>query len=418
MAEFTYLGENAIYSTVAEEVGINLNELIIGGTGRGKSWSVVYPRLLHMSESSVIVPVAKKDVANRFKKLFAKKGYETQILDFISPHKSTIGYDLLDSVETFEDATNLARSIVDQSSDSGYESNAEYWNSAATSIITALIWLVKLNEKFSGAKAGFADVGKLVKNLEMGSQGAGKNIFTTNLDYLFEEAERIFPGNEATQMWKSFSGIADVTASGMFSVANTSMDKIITESILELSRKDKKLRFQDMGKKRTAVFIITSPVNKSLHAYLNLMYADMFKQLFESAEANKNGRLDVPVHIICDDFACGGKIPNFDKYLSVFRAAGISATILLQSESQLTCMYGEGEARTIIDNCDTMVYMGGTDSLTCRNVAERANRSLQDIFQLPLEHVIIFRPGTKPIFTRRYQILEDSCYQELMADNL
>ena len=105
----------------------------------------------------------------------------------------------------------------------------------------------------------------------------------------------------------------------------------------------------------------------------------MIKVLFEEAESKENGKLEIPINIICDDFACGGKIRDFEQYISIFRAAGISVTLLLQSESQLSGMYGQTEATTIINNCDTYLYMGGMDIETCKNVALRMTWPLHKV---------------------------------------
>ena len=106
---------------------------------------------------------------------------------------------------------------------------------------------------------------------------------------------------------------------------------------------------------------------------------------------------------------------DFEEYISVFRAAGISVTLLLQSESQLESMYGENEATTIINNCDTYVYMGGMDIKTCKNISQRLDKPLKMVLSMPLEQVVVFRRGEEPFVSRRYQILNDPLYQVLMA---
>ena len=182
-----------------------------------------------------------------------------------------------------------------------------------------------------------------------------------------------------------------------------------------MTRKKKRVSFQELGRKRIVLFITTSPMNKTFQNLVNLMYADMFRVLFEEAEMNVDAKLRVPVHMVCDDFACGSRINDFEEYISIFRAAGISVTLLLQSESQLEDMYGENAATTIINNCDTYVYMGGMDISTCEHVAKRTNKPLHWVLSMPLAQVIVFRKGSKPYISRRYQILEDPLYQEVMS---
>ena len=184
-----------------------------------------------------------------------------------------------------------------------------------------------------------------------------------------------------------------------------------------MTKKDKRISFKNLGNRKTALFITVSPMNKALLNYINILYADMFRDLFETAEATDDSRLNIHVHIICDDFACSGKIEGFEDYISIFRAAGISVTLLLQSESQLISMYGESAAITIINNCDTYVYMGGMDIRTCHNISERLNKPVNKVLSMPLEQVVVFRRGNEPYVARRYQILDDPLYKEMMSGN-
>ena len=120
----------------------------------------------------------------------------------------------------------------------------------------------------------------------------------------------------------------------------------------------------------------------------------------------------VPVHIICDDFACGTKINNFDNLISVFRAKGISTMIMLQSESQLNSLYGEDKATTIINNCDTYIYMGGNDLKTARNISIRLNKPLDEVLYMKFDNIYLFQRGAKPKKIRRYKTLEDTFYKQ------
>ena len=106
---------------------------------------------------------------------------------------------------------------------------------------------------------------------------------------------------------------------------------------------------------------------------------------------------------------------DFEDYISIFRAAGISVTLLLQSESQLVHMYGEYAATTIINNCDTYIFMGGNDLRTCQSISTRINRPVHKVMCLPREQVVVFRRGEEPYYSRRYQILDDPVYKEVMG---
>ncbi len=164
---------------------------------------------------------------------------------------------------------------------------------------------------------------------------------------------------------------------------------------------------------KRALFVTTSPVNPSLNSFINMFYAHIFKELFEIGERQDGGVLPRPIHFLADDFATGCPVPLFDQYISIFREKGISVTLLIQSESQLSSLYGKDSATTIINNCDTYVYMGSNDLDTARNIGMRAGIMTEDCLNMKLGNQIIFRRGSKPKFSKRYNIMENELYKKL-----
>lgn len=409
--DITCLAENMIFPADMKKTGINLNELVVGSTGSGKTFSTAYPRIMHTYNSSVVVPIAKRDLMNRFASLFEKRGYKVMVLDFVSPDKSTIGYDPLDRVRTDLDVVRLAEAIADKKSYEGSKADP-FWEQSSTSLIASLINLVILNARISGTRPSLRDVINVFHTIEFNYDGESMK---TNFDDIFERLEENFPGNQAGIQWQTFHEAAQRTSKSIYVSLNTVVDKVINESILALAAEEERVDFEKLGRERTALFVITSPMDSAMQNYINIFYSDLFSSMFFEAEAN-GGSLGIPVHIICDDFACSGRIPDFEKYISVFRAAGISVTLLLQSESQLESMYGQSNATTIINNCDTYVYMGGLDIKTCDNIAKKMNKQFSTVFSMPLENVIVIRRGAKPVMARRYQTLEDEVYRSLYTE--
>ena len=176
---------------------------------------------------------------------------------------------------------------------------------------------------------------------------------------------------------------------------------------------EKKVDFEKMATQKTVLFVSTSAVNPALHCFINIFYAQAFKTLFEYAESLPDGKLPIPVHVLCDDFATGSRILNFPEYISIFREKQISVTLLVQSESQLESMYGSEDATTIINNCDTYLYMGGMDLKTGRSISERLNTPLEDVLYMPIGQVCVFRRGQRPIITSRYDIMKDEQYRQV-----
>ena len=217
----------------------------------------------------------------------------------------------------------------------------------------------------------------------------------------------------ACSCWKTFSETPEVTARSIYVSLNTTLDKVFTPQIRETIRCEKKVRFEELGSRKSILFVTTSPVNPSLNLYINMFYSQAIKQLFEFAERRPDGRLPFPVHILCDDFAAGGRIFGFPEYISVFREKGISATILVQSESQLASMYGAADAVTIINNCDSYVYMGGMDIDTARAVSLRLNVPMSEVLNMPVGREIVFRRGEEPAVTSRYDIRKNELYRSV-----
>lgn len=414
--DLTCLGDGLVFEVGYDKTGINGNELIVGATGCGKTFSVDLPKMLHTNNRSIVVILSKLDLVRKTSAYLKDKNYDVIHMDFVNLENNTVGYNPLEYVKNEEDVQRLASILIGEDPESKGNSDRPdpFWINNARQMIAAVIHLVMLNAKYAKKKAYFADVLTMLKSIMLKESENGN---FTNLDTFFSNAEKFHPGNPASCIWKGFAELSSKTFSCVIAEVTGAVGKMFSESVIAMSKMENSISFKQLGEKKTALLITTSPMSSVQQNYINLMYADMFKELFEAAEKKVSGCLDVPVHIICDDFACSGKIHEFQKYISIFRAAGISVSILLQSESQLKAMYGEHAAVTIINNCDTYLYMGGMDVDTCHNIARRINKPVHEILSLPLERVILFRRGSKPVTARRYQTLEDPMYKKMMEMN-
>ena len=216
--------------------------------------------------------------------------------------------------------------------------------------------------------------------------------------------------------WKSFKNLPIKTAGCVFGTLNTTIDTIFSPELRKMMATKKKVDFEQMATKKTILFVTTSAVNPALHCFVNMFYAQAFKQLFEYAENRPDGVLPIPVHVLCDDFATGSRVLNFPEYISIFREKGISVTLLLQSESQLEQMYGTDNATTIINNCDSYIYLGGMDLRTAQNISLRLNAPLDEVLYMSIGQEVLFRRGQRPIITRRYDIQKNDIYQKVTKD--
>lgn len=400
------LAEGCIYSTDCEETQINNNVLVVGGSGSGKTMSITEPRLLETKNSSLIVTLSKRRLVKQYRPLFLKRGYNVWDLDFINPANSNISYDPLSYVRNFADIVFLAESIV-MADPKKKESNADpYWNEASISLLSAEIAYVLMVKK----APTFLDVLEVHDHMDIEE---GNNGMQTTMDAKFQQIAEKDPSNFAVSCWRSFSKLPSRTMRCVFGTLNVMLDTIFTPELRKMIGTKPCVDLSQLSHERTVLFISTSAVNPALHCFVNMFYAQAFKQLFEIAEQQPDAALPIPVHVIADDFAVGSRILNFPQYISIFREKKISVTLLLQSESQLESMYGATDSVTIINNCDSYVYLGGMNLKTAKNISERLNAALEDVLYAPIGEVVLIRRGQKPIITQRYNILQNELYQEM-----
>lgn len=405
----TYLSNQYIFSTDPNITHINANEIILGGTGTGKTKSIVEPRLLHADSSSYVITATKREIIDLYSISFHDKHYNIQKLDLIHPEYSELGFDPLEYLNNERDYIWFASLIVN----SAYtDSNNfdHYWTEAAISLFAAEIDYLKKTENDTKIKANLKNLIEFHNQIFIKDRG---NMVTTNVDHLFQQISLNYPNSLAARGYKQLSANAPKTANCILSTLNNCLDKIFTEDITRLSILDKKLDLNSFLDQKTILFILTSPVDITLQNYVSLIYGLLFKKFFTEAQYLPNYCLPIPVHFICDDFATGSKIPDFAHYISVFRSIGISVTILLQDESQLISLYGEADATTIINNCDTLVYLGGNDIKSKQNMTYRTNKPLEFFISFKVGDLLICRRGEDILYDTRYNIYQDKEYQEL-----
>lgn len=399
-------GTDCVFSSDSEKTGINDNKLVVGGSGSGKTLSVLEAILMMTSRRSLITTVTKRRIVSMYSQTLKNRGYDILDLDFVHPQRGDCGYDPLDFIFSYQDIPFIARSIILANPKKEHSIADPYWDEAATSLLCALITYVKI--KYDNPS--FEDVLVMINTMQF-EEYCGQ--IRTNYDQKFEILEKKDPSNFAVTNWNSFKKLPIKTAGCVFGTLNTTIDSVFTPELRKMFKMKKKIDFRQLAQKRTVLFVTSSPVNPNLNCFINMFYSHAFKQLFEYGEDLPDGKLPIPVHILADDFATGCPVPLFDQYISIFREKGISATLLIQSESQLASLYGQNQATTIINNCDTYIFMGANDLTTARNISIRANKPLEDILHMKVGREILFRRGEKPRFCNRFNILENEMYQRI-----
>lgn len=400
--------KGCVYSSDCSKTGLNNNRIIVGGSGSGKTMSITEPCLLHSFERNLIITATKSRIVHKYRPVLLERGYCVEVLDFSNLSNCTIGYDPMRFLHTAEDVEFLARGLVMANPRKERSRADPYWDDMSVSVLIALIELERLQS--GPIHSSLANVIKRFQKLKV--QYEPCNIHT-NMDVEFQVLTMTHPGNIASANWESFCHLPGRTAACVMSTLSTSIRYLFSQDLLNMMRLPRCVDFSSFIREKTVLFLITSPVNQALSGLVSVFYASAMKELFELAERSPNGKLPIPTHMICDDFATGAPIPNFAEYISIIREKEMSVTLLCQSESQLESLYSPSEAITVINNCDTYVFTGGMDLKTAQSVSLRMNMPVDEVLALPIGQFLVFRRGQRPVRSQRYPILEDPQYCQL-----
>lgn len=387
----------------------NDNQMVFGGTGTGKTESIVLPYLCHMKNSSLIGTFAKRGVVAHADSFLQKRKYKTYVWNLGNPKEGDLIPDPLSYVSSDDDIQEMARQIANGNPE--YQRSIKfdpYWRDASEALMTGLIYYILMTED----KPSMKKVIDLFYKLKIKEDGKG---ISTSLDSQFEWLESKAPESIAARKLRSFAQLPYATAGCVRDDLEKAIQNMFPVSIQYAMSDDAHVNFEEFATNRTAIFIITSPVRTAQYGFANLLFGIAIRQLMEFAETQENNRLPRDVKIIFDDFSCGFPIQNYEKSISTFRAAGISSLMLCQSLSQLNATYGQENATVILDNCASLVYLpGGMNKQTCAYVSEMINLPLDEIMFMEIGNVVVFQSGKQPIIAQRYDTPADPLYHELM----
>lgn len=394
------------YILDGSEVGVtraNDNQLIVGCSGTGKSTSTFFPTLARMSHCNPVAGYAKSIDAYRMAQFMESKGYQVDILDVEQPQRGTICFDPMRFVASYEGIEALSSTIVHSSLQKSVD---DYWNSKAKPVLSCLIAAALMTKK----RPGFADVLHLFNQMLIEEEVSG---ISTGLHSMFRKIESRSPNCFAAREYRTYCSLPFKTASCIRDTLSAALSAVFPEAIRESLDGKNQIDFNAFAEKKCAIFVISNAVDTAHSCYVNLFYRTCIRQLLRIASEQKSGSLPRAVRFLFDDFACTTPIEGFEKDISLFRAAGMSAMILLQSETQLEAIYGSSKAAIIRQNCPVYVYYpGGFDDRTCELVSKRMNLPYEDILYAPLGKVFIMQAGRKPVHIDRYDTFQSEEYKE------
>lgn len=347
----------------------NLNTLVCGGSGAGKTRFYCKPNLMQCNSSFVILD-PKGEIVRDVGKLLEAKGYEIKVLDLISMEKSHC-YNPFVYLRSDNDIQRLVTNLFKSTTPKGSQSNDPFWDTAASMLLLALVFY--LHYEAPEDEQNFA---MIMEMLRAGAIEDEEEPRPSPLDNLFSELEYENPDHIALKYYHSYhSGSAKTLKSIQITLA-ARLEKFNLESLASLTSTDE-LELETLGEKKTALFALIPDNDTSFNFLVSILYTQLFQQLFYSADHIHGGSLPVPVHFLMDEFANVSLPDDFDKILSVMRSRSVSVSIILQNLAQLKALF-EKQWESIVGNCDEFLYLGGNEQSTHKYVSELLGKSTID----------------------------------------
>ena len=347
----------------------NLNTLVCGGSGAGKTRFYCKPNLMQANTSFVVLD-PKGEIVRDVGKLLEAKGYEIKVLDMISMEKSHC-YNPFVYLRSDNDIQRLVTNLFKSTTPKGSQSNDPFWDTAASMLLLALVFY--LHYEAPEDEQNFAMV---MEMLRAGAIEDEEEPRPSPLDNLFSELEYENPEHIALKYYHSYhSGSAKTLKSIQITLA-ARLEKFNLESLAALTTADE-LELETLGEKKTALFALIPDNDTSFNFLVSILYTQLFQQLFYSADHIHGGSLPIPVHFVMDEFANVSLPDDFDKILSVMRSRSVSVSIILQNLAQLKALF-EKQWESIVGNCDEFLYLGGNEQSTHKYVSELLGKSTID----------------------------------------
>ena len=407
----------------------NVNVLVVGGSGSGKSASYSIPNAYQMLGSYVFTD-PKGELYDRTAGYLKANGYEIKVLNLVRPQYSD-GYNPLMHISSEIDVDVIANTIVKGQKTDGNASDP-FWDDSAEMLLKALIYYLMATRPEE--EQNLASCAELVR---AANSNGGSNLLT-------ELISKLPYDHPARMNYKSIEIAPEKTYSSILSTLQSKLGKFDSKEIAEVTSTDT-INFEEIGSKKTAVYVISSDTHTAYDFLLTIFFSQMIQQLYDYADQN-GGQLKVPTYFILDEFANIGKVPDFDKKISTSRSRKISFSVILQNLDQLEAVY-EKSYETIIGNCDTHVFLGSnsyktveyfskalgektierdsisinrdrqyfkTGQSTSDQVMARALMTPDELRRMDNDLCIIFEKGIKPVKANKFYYFK----HKKMADTL
>lgn len=363
------LTQKVVLGLKAREHRRNLNVLVCGGSGSGKTFFYAKPNIMQCNTSMVILD-CKGENCRDTGSLLEQKGFKVRVLDLINMDKSHC-YNPFKYLTCDNDVQRLVTNLFKSTQPKGSTSQDPFWDTAAQMLLLALVFY--LWYEAPEEEQNFAMV---MIMLRAGDVDEEYESYQSPLDKLFNDFEDENPEHIALKYYRAYhSGSAKTLKSIQITLASR-LEKFNLDGLASLTSYDE-LELDKMGEEKTALFAIIPDNDTSFNFLVSILYTQLFQQLFYAADSVYKGELPVHVHFVMDEFANVSLPDDFDKILSVMRSRGVSVSIIIQNMAQLKALF-EKQWESIVGNCDEFLYLGGNEQSTHKYVSELLGKETID----------------------------------------
>lgn len=347
----------------------NLNTLVCGGSGAGKTRFFAKPNLCQANSSYVVLD-PKGELLVSTGKLLEAKGYSIRVLDLINMDRSHC-YNPFVYLWDDNDIQRLVTNLFKNTTPKGSQSQDPFWDQAATMLLLALVFY--LHYEAPPEEQNFPMVMEMIR---AGDVREDDDTYKSALDILFERLEMRNPEHIALKYYRNYHSGSGKTLKSIQITLISRLEKFNLDSLASITQNDE-LELWSLGEQKTAIFAVIPDNDSSFNFLVGMLYTQLFQQLYHQADFVHGGRLPVPVHFLMDEFANVALPDEFDKLLSTMRSREISVSIIIQNLAQLKALF-EKQWESIVGNCDEFLYLGGNEQSTHEYVSKLLGKETID----------------------------------------
>lgn len=374
--------ENNIILTETERLTLNSrpkqpkyarNKNVIGSSGSGKTRFYLKPQLMQMTPNvSYVCTDPKGTIIVECGKMLVNGGYRLKVLNTIN-FKKSMHYNPFHYIRSEKDILKLVNTIIANTKGEGEKSTEDFWIKAERLLYSALIGYI-----WYEAPEEEQNFSTLLEFINASETREEDEEFKNAVDELFEELEAENPEHFAVRQYRKYKLAAGKTAKSILISCGARLAPFDIQELREIMSYDE-MELDMIGDQKTAMFVIISDTDDTFNFVVAIMYTQLFNLLCDKADDEHGGRLPYHVRLLLDEFSNIGQIPKFDKLIATIRSREISASIILQSQSQLKTIYKDA-AESITGNCDTVLFLGGKESSTLKEISETLGKETIDLY--------------------------------------